>query len=326
MYGYNLSVSLMCVLLFLETVFNVINIMLFCKSSDDKYFNHFTVSGICFSLSSFLFFILMKNKYKDFSSLNTNVKMIIALFIFSAVFLLLLFTINAVRNVKIKNGMHKKKIINDKLFISFLLVFTLLLNYFIAIPFPEMVTTSLRDTQSEIVMDYLTTKYGNLNFQIKNTYEEIDEAGISKFSSGTTFEITSDRLENSFKIIFSDTDIHQIHYDCFLTTYYAEKYGFIEDNEIQVYEFADFLKKDFLKNYPDFASWNYFKEPGFYIASDRIYKTNDIYTILEDRSITGDYNDIIPYSCGRIPLLEETEEMLYTFMMAKNTDYSIKYK
>lgn len=138
------------------------------------------------------------------------------------------------------------------------LLITLIINIFLVLfaPFVEFDIKQSRGKQ--FVIDYLNTKYGESNYEIKDINEEINTDLFNVYVSGYYFEVKCDYMDDTF-IIETNSDFHYILKDYFTPVYYSQKYNlsysfeYIADEKkynTNFDEFDDLVRETIMENYP----------------------------------------------------------------------------
>ena len=138
------------------------------------------------------------------------------------------------------------------------LLITLIINIFLVLfaPFVEFDIKQSRGKQ--FVIEYLNTKYGESNYEIKDINEEINTDLFNVYISGYYFEVKCDYMDDTF-IVETNSDYHYILKDYFTPVYYSQKYNlsysfeYIADEKkynTNFDEFDDLVRETIMENYP----------------------------------------------------------------------------
>lgn len=309
MRSFELSRLLLYVILLSEFVFQSMNLSFLLQKSDDKYFHRFTFLSVVFFVVSCFSLNLQEEVYDKYTDLGTGLLIYAVLFFYALISVILLISGIIARTKRIKNGMIKKGIFSDIKFISLITVITILLNVFVALPLPKILVSSSYKDYPETTIEYLNTKYGDHNFKVCNTYDDVEYQGFTKVSYGICVVVSSDVTSKNFNILF-DERTKEILEDKFLATYFAEQCDLKGESDSYL---SGFFSEKIREDYPDFETNN---KNGIELnrAIDKIFYKNY-------NGITG---DVIPNDFGKIPTVKETEKMIIEFIKSYNKKYNKK--
>lgn len=238
-----LSEALLFIVCIIELIIQIILIIKLKKTKDCKYWNIFIGISIASFISTALAYQSLSN---NATGLGDAVMCVIACG-FSFISNLIISVIGLIikKVIKINNNN-----INKSSFFAGALV--LILNIFIILILPLIVTNLTLKTGEKQVIKYLNNKYGNSNYKMINVYKEYSNYGMFDRSlSGYYYEMKSDYMNDTF-IVSIDDDFNYIDKDYFLPVYYSQKnnlrYNLVyDDNHCRLdddfTEFANYIKR-----------------------------------------------------------------------------------
>lgn len=296
-----LLLFLVCII---ELIIQIILIIKLKRTKDCKYWNIF----IGISIASFISTTLA---YKSLSNNTTYLGEAIACMMacgFSFISNLIISIIGLIIKKVIKINNNK---INKSSFFAGALV--LILNIFIILILPLIVTNITLKVGEKQVIKYLNNKYGNSNYKMVSVYKEYYSSGMFDISlSGYHYEMKSDYMNNTF-IVSIDYDFNYINEDYFLPVYYSQKnnlkYNLIYDDnhnrlDYDFTEFINYIEEIINKEYSTKIDKN---------AIEGIYK-NYVYSWNNIDGVTYNSNyHIVSVNNRKIPTIKELTNSLIKY-------------